>query len=507
MIYVVISGMYTTVLHIPIPIGAIIMCIIYHFDPLNKRIKRHMILVGFIVFILSNLSYSNLVYPFQKLYIYTNTQNPKKIEVFSHSSYDENKLISITDQEDLKHWVNALQDSEPYSSWSFKSMPSDIGYKVKIYSDDNILEILVSRYPDKNANIFISPMSIAYWNPDILSLIHNYSPDAPQVLTINTSTNSFANIHNSHILNTLWREIIWSEKSPYTDSISANFQIPAYLFLDTQLACRLYFTSDFLYAHIPNEGIMQLTPYLQTILSQQFILSQLEPVRSFSQFQASHIHTQHDARQQYSIQLDDSKQYHGLYLLNLQDDTHTLIHTVNSPNAKFFILENPYILILDEYGNGQYYLMLVNQNVPEKHRYIMKNEDIVPHSISICPQNSKFAYIVNHNDISTLYLVSDYYRSPKSIASGTITDSLFLSDDHIVFTQKVDRENLLCVYNISQDQLVKCLFIPGSVQLVKAENHSVYFMVQKMEGSTSKEGLFLIDEELNISHASEESID
>lgn len=501
MIYVIASGIHSIILGIPIPIGAIIMIIIFYVDTVNRHAKRRMIYVGIIVFLLSNINYSHLMYPVQKLYMYTHTQNVRKIEVFAHSPYDENKLLTLTDPEELNNWTNALQQSKPYSSWNFKSIPSDIGYTIKVYSNDLVMDVFVSRYTDKNANIYVDQQAISYYNPDLLSLIHNYSPDVPQVLTINTSKDAYANIYNGHILNTLWREIIWSEKSPYSDSVSNNFKIPAYLFLDTQLGCRLYFSTDFLYAYIPNEGIMKLTPYLQTILSQQFILSHLDYVDSFHKYEASHIHTQHDATVQYSIELDDSGLYYGLYLLDLQSDRRTLLHTVKSPNTKFFILKSPYILLLDESEDGQYSLMLINQNVPEKHRYIMKNEAILPHSISICPQNSKFAYIVTQNDLSTLYLVSDYYHSPKSIANGEISDSLFLSDDQIVFTQKIDRENMLCVYNISQNQLVKCLFIPGSVQLLKAENHRVYFVVQQMEGKNAKQGTFYVDENLEIFQA------
>lgn len=132
---------------------------------------------------------------------------------------------------------------------------------------------------------------------------------------------------------------------------------------------------------------------------------------------------------------------YGLYQYDYREDEKLLLHAVNSAHTKFFVLKYPYILLLDEKNNTNYSLMLINQNIPDKHRYISKNENISPKLLSICPQNTKFAYITGHGQNNSLYLVSDYYHSSKVIATGGIVDSLFLSTDYLIFTQKISNQN------------------------------------------------------------------
>ena len=234
------------------------------------------------------------------------------------------------------------------------------------------------------------------------------------------------------------------------------------------------------------------------MLTEQLILSQLTPVKQFQHFNSAHTSNYQASTLNFTIERDINDLYYGLYLYDYQKDEKVMLHTVNSADTKFFVLKYPYILVLDETNHNSYSLLLINQNVPNKHRYITKNENISPKSLSICPENTKFAYITEHGQNNSLYLVSDYYHSPKVIATGAIADSLFLSTNYIIFTQKISNQNLLCVYSLDHDQFIKYIPIQGEVTLVNASENKVIFCVQQTHNNKLLEGMFYIDNTLNI---------
>lgn len=497
-IYLLLSSIHSTIIKVTIPLGAIIMFIFSIFDHKNRKLKLKMIGVGLIVVFLSIINYQLIATPIQKAYLYFQTYNTDTIEVFAHNNSHETFLFSITDPVEIDKWIKQLEFAEPITSWQHKSLETDMGYTLKLNSENHSSEILLSPYSDFYANMYVGNFQFSYYNSSIIEFIDEIYSRKPSILTINTSKQSSINITNTNLLTTLWRSILWSEYHTYDEASEQLFNIPGYLFFDKYLGCRISFSDDFRLAYIDKKGIIELPPYLQTLLNEQFILSQLDYVDKFTEYKAAHLHTPQSTSEKFSISLDPNALYHGLYRHDFRTNEMTLLHTVYSSSAEYFILKHPYILLLDEKSPNEYYLMLVNQNIPEKHRYISKNQDILPQSISICPQNSKFTYIISHGDTSTLYLATDYYRSPVAIATGNISDSLFLSDDLIVFSQELNGKNLLCVYSITYSQIIKYISIPGDIILTKSEDQKVYFAVQSIEGLTLKESEFFLTDDLEI---------
>lgn len=496
--YLVISSIHSVIVNIPIPIGAIIMSILLLFDPLNKKIKSKLILTGLLIVGCSVISFSSASYPFQKAYLYLTTYNVDKIDVFSNGLTNEEYLFTITNESEIKDLTNTIQNSTPCISWGNKVIPSDTGYSLVFHTGSSSTRILVSSHSLKDYDLFIGNHYIAYKNPNILSFIQKRYPKTPTVLTLQDHTKELINIKNTNILNTLWRDIIWSSNEKIQLADENLFDIPGYLFFKNGIGCKINFSSNFNYAYLPNKNIISLSHYLSSSLQQQFILSHLNSVKEFNNFGPAHVHNPPQNTIKYSIEQDENGLYYGLYREDLKTKEKILLHTVSSLDTQFFILTNPYILILDEKSPSQYFLLLINQNLPEKHRYIEKNQNIVPQSLAICPHNQQFSYIVNYYNESMLYIVSNYYHSPKVVASGTIYDSLFLSDNYLAFTQSSNSENYFCIYDIKQSKIIRYIYIPGEITLIKSSNYKVYFAVQTSEDNNLKEGIFYIDSSLSI---------
>lgn len=497
--YLFISSIHSVVLSIPIPLGAAIMGCFSLIDHKNKHIKWRMIRTGVLIVLLSVLNFQHFTYPLQKLYLQYVIQTTSKIDVYAYNDTHENFLFSITDSTDIAHWMDQLTASMPSTHWNHKPLGSNLGYKLMATTTTGKqIPIRLSPYMATSTNLFIGDTYIPYSNTTILSYLSSIYSNTPSNLTINTSKSAAINIQNPIILNDLWRMILWG--IPYETQVfpTETFTVPSYLFFEKYLGCRLSFTTNFKYVLVNSKDVFELPSHLQTSLSEQYVLSQLDYVNELTDFEPAHASNPPNTSLNYSIQLAPNELYYALYLHDYKTNDTALLHSVSSANAEFFILKYPYILLLDQKAPDSYDLMLVNQNIPEKHRYIVKSDTIIPRSLSLCPQNAQFTYILDKGDTSTLYLVSDYYRSPKVIATGNISDSLFLSDDYLLFTQQLDGKSLLCIYSLSHQQTIKYIPIPGQITLTESNENQITFAVQSIEGLNLKEALFCIDDNLNL---------
>ena len=498
-IYVFFSSIHSVILGIPIPLGAIIMYLYSLFDIKNHYFKVKLILAGLFIFFLSIINFTDIISPIQSTYLSASTYNTTHIEVYSKSSDHTKFLFSLSNKKQINHLINQLEESKPYANWYYKVVPNDIGYLLKLYTSSNkTTEIYISLYPTNHSNIYLGTKFFSYYNENIINYIDTLYSRKPTSLTLNTVSNVSINITNSSLLSNLWRCIIWNEPIDELNRPEESFNVPANLFFDNNSECVLNFSSDFHYAQLTNGDIIEISSYLQHMLSEQLILSELNLVDKFQTFSGAHTSNYTPNSSNFSIERDSNDLYYGLYYYNYKKDEKVFLHTVNYASTKFFVLKYPYLLILDHNNNSNYYLMLINQNIPDKHRYISRNEAILPKSLSICPQNTKFAYIAEHGQNASLFLVSDYYHSPKVIATGGIIDSLFLSDDYIVFTQKMNDLNFLCVYSIEHNQFIKYTPVPGNITLIKATDNKVYFCIQQKNKDKLYEGLFYIDMFLKI---------
>lgn len=498
-IYIFCSSIHTIILTIPVPMGAIIMYCYSLFDHKNRSFKLKMMMCGVIVFLLSVISYETLVSPIQNAYLQANTHNVHKIEIYSQNTSNTKYLFSLADDSQIDSLIDILQDSTPRSNWHHKMVPNDMGYSLKLYlSSGRIIDVYISLYETDHANIYMKNNYFSYYNANLIAYIDTLYSRHPTILSLNTGQNNSISLTNTSLLSSLWRNVIWSDPVQDIELPDDSFSIPGYLFFETYLGCRLNFSTDFHYAKLANHDIIEISPFLQRMLSEQLILSELKSVQEFRIFDSAHTSNYQLNNLNFAIERDSNDLYYGLYLYDYRKDEKLLLHTVNSLDTKFFVLKYPYILLLDEKTNKNYSLILINQNVPNKHRYISKNENISPKSLSICPQNTKFAYITEHGQNNSLYLVSDYYHSPKVIATGGIIDSLFLSTNYIIFTQKISNQSLLCVYSLEHDQFIKYIPIPGEIILVRASDNQVIFCVQQVSNNRLFEGMFYIDTSLNI---------
>lgn len=498
LIYLFISSIHSTFITVTVPLGAILMSILSIFDVKNRKLKRQMIYMGLFIVLLSLVNYACLAHPVQKAYLHYVTHDLSRIDFYAHHANQESLLLSVTDTESLTDWSEHLLESIPVTHWGTKGVGTSMGYTLKLYSNDTITTLTINPYLNYYSNMTLGKYKFTYHNPELMSFIDSIYSRTPSILTINTSKEASINIENPILLTTLWRYILWNDTSNILYPSEDIFNIPAYLFFDKYLGCRISFSDNFQYASINQERIIELPLYLQDMLSEQFILSQLEPTHQLSTFVPTHTYTLPTSTQNFSILLDPNGLYHGLYLHDFITNDKKLLHSVYSEDASFFLLKHPYILILDEKTPGNHYLMLINQNITGKHRYISKNQVILPHSLAICPQNQKFAYIIDYGDHTSLNLVSDYYRSPQVIANGQITDCLFLDNNLLAFTQQLDGEHLLCVYDLIHKQIIKYILIPGDIILTNARDNKVFFAVQRIDGLTLSEGEFFINSDLKL---------
>ncbi|OOO00053.1 MAG: hypothetical protein ATN35_09365 [Epulopiscium sp. Nele67-Bin004] len=496
--YLFLSSVSSTLFTYTVPLGAILMFILYLIDDANKVVKLKMILTGLIIVILSSISFNTFSDPLQNLYLSEQTSNIIRIDAYSYTPEYEQFLFAISEEEQVEEWISLLLKSQPVSYWNYKSIPKSIGYRLRLYSADHSIDIIVSNQQLNSQNLYVGDQYTGYYNEDILELIESVHPATPYVLTINASTDAVININNSTILHTLWQKIIWSSKDDVANYSLDNFSVSAYLFFESNLGCRLFFTTDFHFAYIQDQGVIALPSSLQKMLYEQFILSQLETVDMFRDFAPTHISNSIPSSIDFHISPDEDNFFYGLYRSDYKAGETIFLHTVTSLDSKFFELKAPYLLLLDQKGPSQYDLMLVNQNIPESHRYMVKNANINPSSIAICPQNTTFAYITDNDELSTLFYVSNYYQSPKTIVSGKIYDCVFLSDKYIAFTQEIDDINLLCVYDTQLKKIVKYTYIPGDIHFVDSYNNQILFTVQSIDNLELKEGLFILNSDLSI---------
>lgn len=494
-LYLFISTIDSVIICVKLPLGAFLMGIIYLVDKKNHSIKLRLIASGIIIVILSSLSYKDISIPLQKLYLYNIKTNPSKIEVYTNNGATNKYLFSIDNKNDIDKWSSSLKSSVPYSSWNYKILPKYNGYLVKLYYPTKTLSIIVTSSSPNLPNLFIGKKFVSYTNNLLPVLINSYFSIKPNSLKI--ALNSIE-ITDSNIINNLWKEILWARQVTTSYVHTNSFKIKSSLILSEDHEVSLTFSSDFNYLQLKNKQIVELSEYLKNKLSEQYTLSQLNQVNKLTEYTPVHIHTLPENLNNYSIELDNTGKTYNLYAKNDIKNTKTLLHNVSSSNSQYFILKAPYLLLLDEKAPNQYYLMLVNQNIPNKHRYVEKNKKIIPRSVALCPNNTKFTYTINNHDSSTLYLVNNYYESPTVIANGAILDSLFLSDHYIVFSLATNENNLLCVYDTNLSKTVKYIAISGNIHLIRVQKDSIIFSIQKEEKPLLKEGIFSLDSTLNI---------
>jgi hypothetical protein len=494
-IYFFVSCIDSFIICVKLPLGALLMAIICLVDRKNHSTKRRLIAGGVVIVILSSLNYQDISMPFQKLYLYNIQTNVSKIEVYTNNGITNKYLYSLVDKNDIVRWTDALKSSSPHSSWNYKIIPQNTGYVVKLYYPSKTMSIIVTPTTSNLPNLFIGKSLISYKNHLIPTLINSYLNIKPLSLIIASEN---IEITNDKIINDLWKEILWDKHikmSPVNEDV---FNIESKLILSENHEVSLNFSTDFTYLKINNKQVIELSEYLKNKLAEQYILSQLEEVSMLTEYQPVHIHTMPRSLNRYSIELDSTGRYYGLYTRSDIENTKVLLHNVSSYSSQYFVLKNPYLLLLDEKAPDQYYLMLINQNLPNKHRYVEKSKNIIPRSIALCPNNTKFTYTIRNHDSSSLYLVNNYYESPTVIATGNILDSLFLSERHIVFSVVADENNLLCIYDTSLSKTVKYISIPGNIHLIEVQNDSIIFSIQKKEKAQLKEGIFSLDSTLNI---------
>lgn len=494
-IYLFISCIHSVIIILKVPLGACLMGFIYLLDKVNRRVKFRMILSGLFITLLSTINYQDISIPLHKLYLNHIQTDISQIEVYTNNSVNPKYLFSIDDTSEIQTWMNSFKKSSAYTSWDYKILPQDHGYLINLYTPNKVIPVIVSSYTSHLPNVFIGKKFITYMNASLPDLINSYFDIKPISLKI---LDEDIEIKDIHIINDLWEEILWATPINSSHLSIQLSDITALLTFNKDHIIKLSFSKDFTYAKLNNDFYIKLSPYLINKLNEQYILSSLNKVNHFTTYNPVHIHTPTNNIMHYSIELDDSGRYYGLYLSNEIDNTKTLLHNVSSINSEYFLLKNPYILLLDEKYPSQYYLMLINQNIPYKHRYIEKNKNIVPSSIALCPQNTKFTYTIYHNDISTLYLVNSYYDIPTVIATGDILDSLFLSERYIAYSLILDSQNLLCIYDTDLSKTVKYITIPGNIHLVRVQNNCIVFSVQNEENSVLKEGLFSINTDFKI---------
>ncbi len=507
MIYLFCSSIHSIVLSITVPLGAIVMLIIYFVDTANKKIKLELIFTGLMVVFLSSVSFKSLTRPLQDMYFTNLLFDVKKLEVYSYTPSYEQFLFEVDSPESISEWINLLSASSPNSSWNYKTIPQSSGYKITLHSSDGSTSLIATNQNLNEKNLFIDDFYLAFYNPYLIEAIEKVHPTNPEVLAINTKTESMINITNETILNKLWQTIIWSSKENVNSNQVDEFTISAYLFFENNLGCRMAFNADFSQAYIQDQGVINLAANMQKILYEQYVLGQLRTVSAFQDFEPIHTSNPVSTTTKFSIEGDDDELFFGLYREDYKSDEVVFLHSVTSLDSKFFILKTPYILLLDQKGASQHDLMLVNQNVPESHRYVVKYQNIVPDSIAICPQNITFTYIIDNQEMSTLFYVNNYYQSPKPIVSGKIYDSVFLSDKYLAFTQELENYNVLCVYDTQQGQIVKYIYIEGDIDFIDSNNNQILFAVQQVDDLILKEGIFILHDDLSLSVSNTTSLD
>ncbi|OON94061.1 MAG: hypothetical protein ATN32_01595 [Candidatus Epulonipiscium fishelsonii] len=498
-IYLLASSVSSVVLGTVIPLGTVIMFILYFNDKHNKHVKLTLILTGFIIVTLSSISFEMIIEPFQNYYLKDNIEETTEISIYSYTPHNTEFLSTIKNPQIKQELLENLMLSEPVISLNSKVIPQDHGYKIVLHQGEVDMEIILSDVPLNNINIFVGPKFITYSNPHILPLVESMFPTQPSELIIKVDDDTTISITNDIVLNILWRNILWTQKDSLTKYVPENFAISGNINFESNLTAILSFTEQFDYVYVDNLGVIHLSKYLQNMLYEQFILTQGKIVHNFTLFEPVHIHTAPDTSLHFYIEGNEEGSYIGLYSENYKTKEKTFLHSVTSENAKFFILQYPYILLLDEKAVSQSYLMIINQNIPEKHRYLARGINVLSKSIAICPNNVKFSYIVQNQENSTLFYVADYYQAPEPIVSGNIMDSLFLTERYIVFTQKIDDDNLLCIYDIDYERVVKYTYIPGEIHLIESNNSQIKFAVQSTSNLILKEGIFSITPNLEIS--------
>ncbi|OOB80569.1 MAG: hypothetical protein BEN19_04265 [Epulopiscium sp. Nuni2H_MBin003] len=496
--YLFISSIYSIFIGVTVPLGAIIMLFIFVVDKHNKRVKFSMILTGVMVVFLSSTNFSTFITPIYSLYLENSIDNLTRIEVHSYSTTYEQFLFDVYEPQELQKWYDILENSEPIPTWNYKTVPKSNGYKLTIHTLDGIQTIILSNTILNNKNLFFGDYYIPFYNSQLLDMIHKEHPVNPEVLTINVSTESIINISNATILDTLWEIIIWSDKEDIDNFVQDNFTIPAYLFFDTNLGCRLFFSYDFKQAYIEDQGVISLPTQFHSMMYEQFTLSQQSIVNKFRQFTPIHTSAQVNNNTNFYIEPNENGLFFGLYRADYINQDKIFLHSVESLESQVFVLKSPYLILLDQKSASLSDLLLINQNIPESHRYVVKNQNILSHSVAICPQNTNFIYIENNQDISTLFYVNNYYQSPKPIASGAIKDCVFLSDNLVAFTQKLQGDNLLCVYDTQINKIVKYTHIPGELYFIDSYNNQILFAIQNIENLDLKEGIFILNSDLSI---------
>ncbi len=389
--YLFFSSIHSIILGFTIPLGAIMMCIAYIVDKANKRVKLHMILTGLVIVFLSSTNFSTITAPVQNLFLLRNIQHTSKIEIYSYTNTYEQFILELTEQAEIDEWIDALSLSEPQSAWHYKTIPQSTGYKLVLSSYESSIEILVTNQTLNNKNLFVGDTYLGFYNSSLSQLIESIHPSHPEVLTINTDIE--IHITNETILQDLWYAIIWGAKENISNYSLDTFNLSSYLVFAEDLGCRISFNPDFTQAYVIDQGVITLSNNLQKMLLEQFTLSQLSIVDAFRMFEPAYTSSNITSYVNFYIEPDDNGLFYGLYREDYKTQEKIFLHNVTSLESTFFILNTPYLLLLDRKGASQYDLMLINQNIPESHRYMVKNQNIIPTSMAICPQNTNFTFL------------------------------------------------------------------------------------------------------------------
>lgn len=492
MSYLFISTIHSVIIIIEFPLGAAIMSLLYLADKKNRAVKSKLIIGGIIIVILSVLNYKDISDPLQKLYLNKIKIDAVKIEVYTNNNITNKYLFSITDQKDISKWLSTLKESTSYSSWNYKFIPKNEGYMLKIHYPSKELSVVVTKEISNLPNVFLNKNDIPYTNKAIFDMINEYFSITPLILQVPSNQTE---ITNKNIIENLWDEILWNNEQSNTDKV--NFTIKSIIVLSNKTELEINFSNNFTYLKIGEKQIVKLSDDLSRKLNEQYILSQLNVVSTLTDYTPVHIHTPAQSTMKYSIETDEFGRNYSLNVTNTATNVKTKLHSTSS-KGEFIELKSPYVLLYDEKSPDQNSLMLINQNVPDKHRYIVNNKRISANSIAICPKNIKFTYTIDNSNSSSLYLVNDYYGPPITIANGNIQDSLFLSDRLLVYLINSDNNNFLCIYDTELNRTVKYVTVPGEAHFIRIEDNNIIFSIQKKENNLLKEGIFVLNTSFNF---------
>lgn len=494
--YFFVSLLHSVIIYIPIPFGCIMAIISYSYALKNKAIKKIAIVLGILTFLITALPAAVFIKPMQYTYLFLTSNDTYQIDIYAKNVQgEEYPYAQITNADEIRELIFLLQKAEPEPTLSYRYRPSGNIFRLHCSLNTMSRDFYVLKTAAGDEYLYIGDLWIPYISNGVFDKIRSFTGTYPSSMEIIDMDGNIAVISDYALLKQLW------DRVPFlSQQINKEIQM--------QLEFNLYFPDGTIHTGKIDNFCTQilwenktfvLPPYLQSQLANQYILNQLhkETFELFNKDQNLPIPIQANDYL-FIIQPIPNTAHNGVYRIHKQTDTSELLTTLEATVSSMELASSDYLLIYEKLDDQLGNIMSIKTKEPYPKRYIVSKQKIIPEScFTISPAKDKFAYLVSTDKYTSIQLIENVFRDPKTIYQGNIQQVIWISSTHLAFTEIRNHQTYLYILNV-ENQFRSQIRIDHSVDLLSSTEDKLTIRVYKHQGDIYLYGIYELSLNMNI---------